>query len=155
MAYILLAVAVLLVLFYYVPKRAAIILGAFTAVIIAVALVVYWQDRNEKRQFDLVSVTLAVNKTHCSDGETLHYVVSHGAEKTAYRIHFYYTIYRTGYSTAVSRSYRNEVTINRIIEPGTQLDGCVAMPEIDEAIPDTELRFELERKRVWFEPPVI
>ena len=155
MAYLLLAAAVLLVLFYYVPKRAAIILGVFTAAIITLALIIYWQDQNETRQFDLVDVVLAVDENLCPAEESLQYRVNNHAEDTVYRVHFYYVVYREGYSTAVSRSYRNEITINRIIEPGGVHEGCVASADIDETIPGGELRFELDRKRVWFEPPVI
>lgn len=155
MVYLVLVIAVLAVLFYFVPKRAAIILSVFAVIIFAIAMGIYWHDLKQKQAYDKVAVTLAINKADCPQNKPLGYSVNNQAEDTTYRIHFYYNVYREGYSTAISRSYRNEVTIDKIIPPGESHQGCVGMPEVDSEIPESELRFELDRKRVWFEPPVI
>lgn len=155
MVYLVLVIAVIGVLFFFVPKRAAIILSGFAAIIIAIALGIYWHDLKQKQAYDQVSVALAINESACPEEKILQYTVNNQAGDTTYRVHFYFNIYREGYSTAISRSYRNEVTINKIIEPGSTYNGCTELPEVDEEIPRSELRFELHRKRVWFEQPVI
>ncbi|MDX1693780.1 MAG: hypothetical protein R3208_08435 [Ketobacteraceae bacterium] len=155
MVYLILVLAVLVVLFYFVPKRAAIILSVFAGIIAAVALGIYWQDLQEKKRFDQIEVNLSIEPDSCPDDKLLNTHIKNTSEQEIYRVHFYFNVYREGFSTAISRSYRNEVTVNKIIAPGNDYSTCTDLPEIDETIPRDELRFELERKRVWFEPPVI
>lgn len=155
MVYLLLALAVLVVLFYFVPKRAALILSGFTAIIIAIALGIYWHDLQEKQLFEQVDVTLSATSEHCTQEKALETLIVNGSEQDVYRVHFYFTVYREGYSTAISRSYRNEIQVDKIVKSGSRYSLCSELPEFDNDIPREELRFELERKRVWFEPPVI
>lgn len=155
MVYILLALAVLVILFYFVPKRAAFILAGFTSIIVAIALGIYWHDQQEKQLYDQVDVILSATSEQCTGEQGLETLIVNGSDEDVYRVHFYYTIYREGYSTAISRSYRNEIQVDKILGPGGRHTLCTALPDIDEQIPRAELRFELERKRVWFEPPVI
>lgn len=155
MVYLVLVIVIVAVLFFFVPKRAAVILSVLAGLILMLALGVFWFDVQEQKKFSKVSVGLDLNETDCPADKPLQYRLTNQTEDTVYRVHFRYSVYREGFSTPISRSYANEVTADRIIEPSSSYAGCIALPTLDEDVPQKELRFTIEHKRVWFNNPVI
>lgn len=155
MVYLIFAIAIIMVLLYFVPKRAALILTVVAAMITLFGTWVFWMDMREQERFNQVSAGLMLDRSECPKEAPLRYQLENNSQHKLYRVFFRYSIYRKGYSTAVSRSYRNEVTADKILEAGASFTKCIALPEIPEEIPDDELEFRIDHKRVWFEPPVI
>lgn len=154
MIYLLLVVIVIILVFYLLPNKAAFILSGACVVVVLLAAFVFWKDLQEQEQIAKVQIDLALNRQACPASAPLQFTITNHSTETVYRVYFRYTVYRVGYSTPVSKSYGNEVTANKILETNEQEQGCISLKDVEPGIPDNELVFKSEYKRVWFDEPI-
>ncbi|MCG8313955.1 MAG: hypothetical protein MI976_12125 [Pseudomonadales bacterium] len=156
MIYLFLVVVAIVLIAVLIPKKAVIILSAAATVIIVIASLISWNDYQERERTEKLGIEFDIDRAAevCDPKAPVKFQFINATGETVYRVFFRYTIYRKGYSTPVSKSYGNEVTVDKILEPEDTYSGCFAYPEFIQPVPMEELEFRVELKRVWFRPPI-
>lgn len=154
MIYLLLAVIVIAILLIWAPKNAGFVLIGAAVLVLSIGGLVYWGDYKEKTEIEKVEVSLSLDEAACPGDSSLSYRISNNADDNVYRVYFRYTVYRKGYSSPVSKSYGNEVTEDKIIEPNSSFSNCIVPPSLDPNVPSNELEFVIDHQRVWSNQPI-
>lgn len=156
MVYLFVACLVMVVLFFLMPKRAAWVLLGLTVILALLAGIAYWMDEEHQAEIDAITIELGMDQESCTVDKPLRYRIHNQGQKTVYRVLGRFSVYRQGYSTPLSKSYRNEFEVDKILEPSATFSGCIELPALGlskQAIPPAELNFIIESQNVWFDEP--
>lgn len=155
MLYAIVFTVVFVVLFFVMPKKAAIGLCVASAFVLLIGGMIYWNDYNEQKMLDSVVISMSPNLESCPADTSLQYKISNQTGEKLYRVYFRFSAYRKGYSSPVSKSYSNDVTENKIMESGESYSACIPLPDLSKPVPLEELEFRIEHKRVWDNSPML
>lgn len=154
MIYVFALLFLVAILAYFLPHRAVWILLGAVIIVAGLAGLAYWLDAREQASIRQISVTLGMGQEECADPTPLGYRIHNQSDRTVYRTQARYSVYQEGYSTPLSKSYRNELRADNILQPGEQTFGCIPLPTLSrKRVPIKQLRFELNDQQVWFDEP--